>query len=82
MVREIKNSRATTKNFLFRFFRKHAPQSEHFRLVFYTPPSPLFYFQCGFRKIPRNDGCYISDFLANKHKKYALITAFRVTLGH
>ncbi|WP_198404204.1 DUF1661 domain-containing protein [Porphyromonas gingivalis] len=45
MVREIKNSRATTKNFLFRFFRKHAPQSEHFRFVFYTPPSPLFYFR-------------------------------------
>ncbi|WP_179856908.1 DUF1661 domain-containing protein [Porphyromonas gingivalis] len=74
MVREIKNSRATTKNFLFRFFRKHAPQSEHFRFVFYT--SPLFYFQCGFRKIPRNDGCYISDFLANKHKKIRINYSF------
>ncbi|MGP1551945.1 DUF1661 domain-containing protein [Porphyromonas gingivalis] len=48
MVREIKNSRATTKNFLLRFFRKHAPQSEHFRLVFYTPALAPFLFSVRF----------------------------------
>ncbi|WP_179204012.1 DUF1661 domain-containing protein [Porphyromonas gingivalis] len=48
MVREIKNSRATTKNFLFRFFRKHTPQSEHFRFVFYTPALAPFLFSVRF----------------------------------
>ncbi|WP_304295773.1 DUF1661 domain-containing protein [Porphyromonas gulae] len=34
MVRELKNSRATTKKFSRHFLRKRAPQSEHFWFVF------------------------------------------------
>ncbi|PDP56670.1 hypothetical protein CLI75_07975 [Porphyromonas gingivalis] len=34
LVREMKNSHATTKQFSRRFLRKHAPQSAHFWFVF------------------------------------------------
>ncbi|WP_196296398.1 DUF1661 domain-containing protein [Porphyromonas gulae] len=35
MAREVKKIRATAKKLRFHFFRKHAPQSERFRFVFY-----------------------------------------------
>ncbi|WP_369684629.1 DUF1661 domain-containing protein [Porphyromonas gulae] len=35
MARELKKSRAGTKNFSRHFFRIQAPQSERFRLVFF-----------------------------------------------
>ncbi|WP_394331889.1 DUF1661 domain-containing protein [Porphyromonas gulae] len=37
MARDFFTSRATAKKISRRFSGKHAPQSEHFRLVFYTP---------------------------------------------
>ncbi|MCE8171923.1 DUF1661 domain-containing protein [Porphyromonas gingivalis] len=36
MVREVKNSHATTKKISRRFSGKHAPQSDHLRFVFPT----------------------------------------------
>ncbi|MCE8182046.1 DUF1661 domain-containing protein [Porphyromonas gingivalis] len=35
MAWEAKNSHATTKKFRCHFFREYAPQSEHFRFVFF-----------------------------------------------
>ncbi|WP_394358310.1 DUF1661 domain-containing protein [Porphyromonas gulae] len=37
MARDFFTSRATAKKISRRFSGKHAPQSERFRLVFYTP---------------------------------------------
>ncbi|WP_394358450.1 DUF1661 domain-containing protein [Porphyromonas gulae] len=76
MARDFFTSRATAKKISRRFSGKHAPQSEHFRLVFYTPALAPLSLQRGFLKIARSHGYYISYFLANKHKKICVDYSF------
>ncbi|WP_394358802.1 DUF1661 domain-containing protein [Porphyromonas gulae] len=83
MARDFFTSRATAKKISRRFSGKHAPQSERFRFVFYTPAlAPSLFFSVVFSKLPvAMDPIYpISSQISIK--KYVLITAFRVTLGH